>query len=276
MGFRDLSNLQQRIIAGVIGGGLMFGALWYNSFTYFLLWGIILVMSQIEFFQLLEKSGTGSRLYSTLLVSVYFYITSFLIWLDILSWKFFLMTPVLLLLVYLSELFQKESKPFEFNAYSVLNVIYLTAPIVSLHFISHYDKQYHFSVIMGVLLLLWGNDIGGYFAGRAFGKHKLFERISPKKTWEGTLGGLFLSLIASVGVYKVSGIFSIEHWMVLSIIVVVFGSLGDLVESQLKRSIDIKDSGSFIPGHGGFLDRFDGLFFCAAPCAAYIQLVILK
>lgn len=270
----NLSNLQQRIITAVIGASIMLFALWYNSISYALLWGAILVLSHIEFHQLMRKASIGSRLAPVLLVSMFFYTMFLVAWLNMASWLWLLLVPVMVLLIFLSELFRQESKPFEFNAYTVLNFIYLSLPITSLHLISHFDRVYHLEVIFGLLLLLWGNDTGGYFAGRFLGKHKLYERISPKKTWEGSIGGLLLSLAAAYGVSLFADDIALKHWLILSVLVVVFGSLGDLVESQLKRSIEIKDSGSMIPGHGGFLDRFDGLFFCAPPCAAYIQLVI--
>jgi phosphatidate cytidylyltransferase len=113
--------------------------------------------------------------------------------------------------------------------------------------------------VIGVFVILWSNDSGAYLAGRLFGKRKLFERISPKKTWEGFFGGAIIALVASFFYWKFTESLSMDQWLCIAVIIATTGTLGDLVESLFKRSIAIKDSGSLIPGHGGFLDRFDGL-----------------
>jgi phosphatidate cytidylyltransferase len=270
-----MSNLQTRLLTAIIGGAIMIAGIMINSVSYFLLWALILLLSQWELHQLLKKSGIPNRLALTMLASLALYAGTYACWLKLVPVSVLLIVPVITLFIFLFELFQQAPKPFEQNAYAILNLVYLAFPLTCLHFISHFDKIYHYEAILGVLLLLWANDTGGYFAGRFLGKHKLYERISPKKTWEGSLGGLVLSQVVAWGLAQYTVLFSWPHWAALSMLVVVFGSLGDLVESQLKRSLDSKDSGSLIPGHGGFLDRFDGLFFCAPPCAAYLHLVVL-
>lgn len=121
--------------------------------------------------------------------------------------------------------------------------------------------------------MLWTNDTGAYLAGRFFGKHKLFERISPKKTWEGSIGGGILT----IGVAFILSVYFTNldqtNWIVLAILVAVFGGLGDLVESMLKRSLNIKDSGNLLPGHGGILDRFDGLLLSIPFIYSYLYLI---
>ena len=126
--------------------------------------------------------------------------------------------------------------------------------------------------MLGCLLILWANDTGAYFAGIRFGKTKLFERISPKKSWEGAFGGAVLGLIFA---YLLSGYFTslaVWQWMCIGLIIVICGDYGDLIESQLKRSIEIKDSGNALPGHGGFLDRFDGLLISAPFIVAFLEI----
>jgi phosphatidate cytidylyltransferase len=119
---------------------------------------------------------------------------------------------------------------------------------------------------------LWASDTGAYFAGTFFGKRKLFERISPKKSWEGFFGGAALALAFAYGLSLYFHTLTVQQWMIIGVIIVVGGTFGDLVESLLKRSIEIKDSGSILPGHGGFLDRFDGLFICAPFIVAYLEI----
>jgi phosphatidate cytidylyltransferase len=125
---------------------------------------------------------------------------------------------------------------------------------------------------MGFFLLLWTSDTGAYLAGKSFGKTKLFERISPKKTWEGSIGGTILSLAVAYGISNVLGFDDVTtfDWMVIAVLVVIFGTFGDLFESLLKRNLHIKDSGTILPGHGGVLDRFDGLFLAIPAVFFYL------
>jgi phosphatidate cytidylyltransferase len=125
---------------------------------------------------------------------------------------------------------------------------------------------------MGFFLLLWTSDTGAYLAGRSFGKTKLFERISPKKTWEGSIGGTILSIAVAYGISKLLGFDDVTtfDWMVIAVLVVIFGTFGDLFESLLKRNLHIKDSGTILPGHGGVLDRFDGLFLAIPAVFFYL------
>src|SRR5690606_11308543 len=111
--------------------------------------------------------------------------------------------------------------------------------------------------------LVWANDTGAYMIGKNFGKQKLFPRISSKKTVEGFLGGLFVACIASYFIAKFAGTLNFTYWLILSIIVSVFGTLGDLIESKFKRQAGVKDSGVIMPGHGGLLDRLDSIIFVA-------------
>jgi phosphatidate cytidylyltransferase len=135
-----------------------------------------------------------------------------------------------------------------------------------------FTDTYSYQIILGFFILLWTNDTGAYLSGKYFGKHKLFERISPKKTWEGSIGGGILTLAFA---YVLSIYFTnlnITNWLIIGVLIAVFGGLGDLVESMLKRSLGIKDSGKLLPGHGGILDRFDGLLLSVPFVYGYLQL----
>ena len=122
----------------------------------------------------------------------------------------------------------------------------------------------------GIFVLIWINDITAYLVGITIGRHRLFERISPKKSWEGTLGGTLFTLTAAVWMDNLTHALSQRHWLVLAVIVSVFGVLGDLFESMFKRKADLKDSGKIIPGHGGILDRLDSMLFVAPVAFAYL------
>lgn len=138
---------------------------------------------------------------------------------------------------------------------------------------NQFGGEYNYQIVLGFFFLLWANDTGAYLVGRKLGRTKLFERISPKKTWEGSIGGGLMGL--GIG-YMNALLFpdlSLINWLVVALIVLIFGSLGDLVESMFKRSLNIKDSGKLLPGHGGLLDRFDGIFIAAPIVYTYLRFI---
>lgn len=171
---------------------------------------------------------------------------------------------LLLLLIYLLfilELFLESRQPFANIGNYLLGVAYVGIPFSLLITISFWHDNYASLRVFGLLLLTWTNDTLAYLIGSRIGKNPFFSRISPKKTWEGTIGGIICTFIVAFMLSKWILDFGTDEWMILAICVAVFGTLGDLVESMLKRSIKIKDSGSILPGHGGFLDRFDSFIF---------------
>jgi phosphatidate cytidylyltransferase len=141
-----------------------------------------------------------------------------------------------------------------------------------LNIASFENGYYNYEILFGCLFILWASDSGAFIAGTLFGKRKLFERISPKKSWEGFIGGAILALIFAYVISLYCTSMSMTGWFVTAVIIIVGGTFGDLVESLLKRSIEIKDSGDSLPGHGGFLDRFDGLLISAPFIVAYLEI----
>jgi len=135
------------------------------------------------------------------------------------------------------------------------------------------DNTYNPYIIFGILIIIWSNDTFAYLIGKNFGKRKLFEKISPKKTIEGFVGGMVFGTISALIIAYTTSSLSIFNWMVLSIIISIFGTIGDLVASKFKREANIKDSSNLIPGHGGFLDRLDSLIFVSSFVYLYLQLI---
>jgi phosphatidate cytidylyltransferase len=168
------------------------------------------------------------------------------------------------------ELFMASEKPFVNLAFLMLGVFYIGIPFGLLNFVAIHQGVYLPNIVMGLLLLIWANDSGAYIVGSRLGKHLLLPRISPKKTWEGTLGGLLFTLVTAFILHLYFLELRLVDWLVLAGIIAVFGSIGDLVESMLKRSLSVKDSGKILPGHGGMLDRFDGLIFSLPYATAYL------
>ena len=255
--------MQKRIIVGTLGSALMIFLIYYDELTFFILFLLIALLTQLEFYKLLGLDGTFPlKSFGTLMGGILFTLTFFvqMEWTD--SAAYYILFP-LFSLSFIIKLYKKELFPFTNIALTYLGVIYVILPFCMLTVAAFENGRYNPEIIIGSLLLLWASDTGAYFAGRFFGRRKLFRRVSPKKTWEGTIGGAFLTFLMAFGLSFIFRSVQIIDLYLVSAVIIVFGSYGDLVESLFKRSIDIKDSSNVLPGHGGFLDRFDGLLLAS-------------
>lgn len=163
----------------------------------------------------------------------------------------------------IKDLFSGKTIPLFSTKRFLLTTFYLSSAFVFLILIANYYESYNPNILLGSFILVWVNDSFAYLVGKNFGKQKLFEIISPKKTVEGFLGGLFFSCVASYFIATFTATLTFTSWLILSIIVSVFGTLGDLIESKFKRQAKVKDSGVIMPGHGGLMDRLDSIIFAA-------------
>ncbi len=172
--------------------------------------------------------------------------------------------------IFIYELYSNSKEPFANIAFMVLGLFYIGVPFALVDYIAFSGGDFNGRVVLGLLVLTWVNDTGAYLTGSVIGKTPLFPRISPNKTWEGTTGGFVTTIVFG---YLLSLIFHeipLAQWVGLAVIVAIFGGLGDLVESMLKRSVGVKDSGNLLPGHGGLLDRFDAFIFVMPFASAYL------
>lgn len=267
-----LSNLQQRIIAGVLGGAFIIGNVFWNEWSFFALFFGITLLSMLEFYKLIIQDKKNPNRVPGLIIGMMIYSLVFLIQMNILPSKSFFLIPPFLCLLFIHELYINKKKPINNVAFTIIGILYVAIPFSLLTVAAFSKGTYSYQIVLGSLFLLWASDSGAYFSGKTFGKTKLFERVSPKKTWEGSIGGAAVSMGVAVLLSHYYTDLVLWKWMVLSGIIVVVGSYGDLVESSFKRSLKLKDSGSLIPGHGGFLDRFDGLLLAAPFIAAFLVL----
>lgn len=196
--------------------------------------------------------------------------------------------PYLVSIVYLmvAELYMKAKDPINNWAYTMLSQLYIALPLSLLNVLAFrsngYNIQYSYLAPLAIFVFLWINDAGAYCVGSLIGRHKLFPRISPGKSWEGSIGGGLLVIVAAVAVWNFTTQYGVNdlglsayEWAGLGIVVVIFGTWGDLIESLFKRTLGIKDSGNILPGHGGMLDRFDSTLMAVPAAVVYLYTLTL-
>lgn len=275
--------MKTRAITGVLFVIVMVASTLLGPWVFAAFFLLISLFGLDEFYRIINTSGGNSikgdktgavrtNRWAGLALSVALFIALILIQLRGASFSVLLYSIPFITLVFWLELFRKQENPFSNIAFTFLGIIFAVLPFLFFFQLGFIEGVYNFQYPLGFLILLWASDTGAYLAGNAFGKTKLFERHSPKKTWEGALGGLIISGIASFILSRFYIGVAPWQWLVSSIIIVVFGTYGDLVESMLKRSYNIKDSGNILPGHGGLLDRFDGLLLAAPLVYLFLEL----
>lgn len=273
-----MNNFWTRAISGAVFVALLSWASLFSAVSFAGLALLVIYVGTREFYRMIGLQSKPLFHWGTYLGLHQF--ISFYLYLDTgMEYPQFLFSNVpLILLTLIFELFKKNEQPLINVATTILGSLYLSIPMASLLFMAYhpYDGSFVYDGwnILGFFILIWTSDTGAYLSGKSFGKHKLFERISPGKTWEGTIGGGVLALIAGYLLGHFNLGFDSSVWMMLAPIAVVFGTLGDLCESMLKRSVGVKDSGQIMPGHGGILDRFDAVLLAAPFALSLIVLVI--
>lgn len=256
-----MNNLLQRAITGSLFVSLIIGALWLGIETSFAVISIFLILGVIEYFKLFKENKTIAihipmAVFFSLLVFGIVTVTT----LEIIPGEFLFSIFPLYFILFLTELWRKKENPLHNIGVMSFCFFYLIIPFYLMFLIST-KSDHENPLAIGMFLLIWTNDTFAYLTGRFIGKTKLFERISPKKTWEGTFGGIIFTLIVAFFISKWSPDYNLTFWVIAACIIAPCSILGDLLESVFKRSLNIKDSGNILPGHGGILDRFDAAIF---------------
>lgn len=252
-----------RAITGFFFISIILSSLWFGDLFGVVTMTLFFVLGINEYLNLFAKSENTdiNKTFSlSMIILIYiFSLNNFLIYTTVKVE--FLAFPLLFGLV-LSEIWRKKSNPFMNIGVNVLGVVYLVLPFYFMTLIG--QKSTHENPLaIGMFLLIWTNDTFAYLSGRFFGKTKLFERISPKKTWEGTIGGILITVIVAILISFWGDNSDLEFWLISALIIAPCAIFGDLLESLFKRTLNIKDSGTILPGHGGILDRFDAAIFTA-------------
>ncbi len=289
----NFKTLTTRTLTAAVFVAVLLTCINYNFISFASLFLIVSLWGLYEFYQLSEKLGAkpykpigylaGACIFSYSVVSnsnIALFFPTETILAYVLVFVFF---------VFVIALFDDNKNTILNITHTLAGLIYAVVPFAVLVSITCIDKNYTLThqtgnliddiapynphYVLGIILLIWMNDVCAYLVGSLIGKHKLYERISPGKTWEGSIGSAILTMGCSFIIANWYPELSLKHWMIMTLIICVFGTIGDLVESMLKRQAGVKDSGRIMPGHGGILDRFDSLLFVAPFIYAYLILV---
>ena len=265
--------MKTRVITAFFFVAVMLASLLLGAYTFTVFFLMLSLFSTEEFYKLVRTDGLKplSFLGWALVISIYVPLSLYFLY-NAPSVLFLFCVPFFILVI-IAELYRNLKNPFHNIAYTIIGVVFAALPFCFFYALGFMDDAYSWHLPLAFLIMLWSNDTGAYFFGITLGKNRLFERHSPKKSWEGFAGGLFCSMLSG---YILSIYFTelaLFHWLIVSVIIVSSGTLGDLSESMLKRSLSTKDSGSLLPGHGGLLDRFDGLLLASPLVFVYLSLV---
>lgn len=283
-----IRNFIIRAITGVLFVAILVGCILFHPFSFGILFMVISALTIYEFAKLVNNRAEGVYVNKIILMlgGAYLFHAVMAFCTNAADSKIFM--PYLLLLLYLmiSELYLKKANPILNWAYSMFSQLYIALPFALLNVLAFHNSPENSSVSfnpvlpLSIFIFLWLNDTGAYCIGSLIGKHRLFERISPKKSWEGSIGGgvvaIASSLVLSHCFTDYFSFMSMWEWAGLALVVVVFGTWGDLAESLLKRQLHVKDSGNMLPGHGGMLDRFDSALMAIPAAVIYLSWIIMR
>jgi len=272
-----LNNLTQRIITGsLFVAALVFCILW-NSYSIGIVFFVCLLIGSLELTKLLNN-GEPNKIasLSKIIVLGNAYVLSFLILRESIEIKWIFILIPLITLFFVYDLFTTKTNSFRNLNEILFGLLYVFIPFMSLNILGTSEKfatkvevtnSQH--ILLGFFVILWTSDSMAYVTGKLIGKNKIAPAISPGKTWEGVIGGFAFSLVAAflISYFTES---SLYLWLGMAAIISSFGFIGDLSESMLKRKAGLKDSGNLLPGHGGILDRFDGIVFSAPLVMCYL------
>lgn len=268
------SNLVVRTLSGIVFLAVVLGCIFFSPYSLLMLLVVICIGSMLELYKLSALTGAKPLDVLPALTGCLIILLAFFVKLHKISPLFFVALLPLLFLIFVAELYRKQENPFVNIAWSVLGIVYIALPMALLAYMPvqpamHGYVIYRPLIVLNVLLIVWSNDVGAYLLGMLLGRHKMIERLSPKKTWEGFAGGLLCAV--GVGILLAH----LQHtplwlWAGAALVTALASVAGDLVESMLKRSAGVKDSGRMMPGHGGFLDRFDALFMAVPFVFTYL------
>lgn len=270
-----MNNFLVRTITGAVFVVLLAGSLLLHEYAFVVFFGILVALGLWEFYNLMRIAEDEPQRYFGLLGGMFLFLLNYFYVRLGMPVQYFLVFFILLSGIYFTEMVRNKKSPFRNIAITLFGIIYVAMPF-SLFInlvIPEQGGSYTWHYALSFFLILWSYDTGAYLTGVAFGKKPLWSRISPKKTWEGAVGGGIIAMATGAGLSMLFHEMSMYEWIGSAFIIVFAGTIGDLFESVLKRSLHIKDSGKILPGHGGILDRFDSTLMAAPLFFVWLQLI---
>ena len=270
-----MKKLLVRVATGAVFGVVLLACILYNNISFGALFALVTCLVVNEFCNLIhEYKKTTFSTPVAVVGGLYLFLAFFMM--DKVAEPFMLFVPYLILIAFalVRELYKKADSPLDNMAYFALSQLYAAFPFALLNILTTFGPgAYNYIMPLSIFIFLWCSDSGAYFVGSAIGRHRLFERISPKKSWEGSIGGGVLALVAAYVLSLFYPTLGAIEWMGMAAVVVVTGTWGDLIESCMKREMGIKDSGNILPGHGGILDRFDSAILAIPSVVVYLYIL---
>ena len=264
-----MSESTKRFFSGLIYTTLLVGAVFLSKNLFVILITILGILCLIEFAKL--RYFKNLVIYPVLILAVYYF--NYHISDPLLVFLLLGINIVVSSVLIVKLLTGKENKITLLSNY-IFSFFYISSGILFITLLPSINTTFDYQLILSVFIIMWTNDTFAYLVGKKFGKRKLYEKVSPKKTIEGFLGGFIFSLLVGILLYfMTTHNLTILQWITLASIIVVFGTLGDLVQSQFKRFVNIKDSGNILPGHGGIYDRLDSIIFVAPFVYTFLYLI---
>jgi len=277
-----MKDLLTRSLTGIIYVILICIGIMWNSLSFFVVFSVAVILCLWEFYHLINvQKRTKINPYYNCLGGFLLFVVTYLYASGIFDYFIFFVYLIYIVGILISELYEKQQDPITHSAYIFLGQTYIAIPfsilnLIAFRGISGETPVYNSLMLLSLFVFIWINDTGAYLVGIALGKHKLFERISPHKSWEGFAGGLIFTIASAFVFAHFEPSTKLYHWIGLSLSVVIFGTWGDLIESLIKRTLGVKDSGSSLPGHGGYLDRFDSFLLAVYGMLFYVHLFIIQ
>lgn len=270
-----MTEFLKRTISGVVFVAIVLSALFFGEYSFFGVFLIFMTGCLVEFYRLIHKMNSQPQMLLGVIIGVSFFAWVFCYSIDAVEFFTIYAFVALLIALFIIEIYRGYEKPIHNIAFTIMGLVYIVAPFSLLNFIVISNDTYNPKYLLAMLLMVWGNDTGAYLTGVSIGKHKMFPRISPKKSWEGFFGGVVFTAIVAFLISLYYTEVAMHHWFILGAIASVFAVFGDLLESMFKRAVGVKDSGKFMPGHGGLLDRFDAFIMVIPVTYVFLKLMLL-
>lgn len=275
-----MKHFQTRSLTSLVYAVVLVSSMLLHELFFAAVFLVLMVLALVEFYRMSEQTGAHPQKIMGIVTGVLFFIFLFGTARESLPVTTLLIPVIFLFLTFAVELYRKKTGPLANVAFTFLGFLYIAFPMGLTNILVFPglpgNEKYYPYILLGVTLTIWIFDSFAYIIGTALGKHRLFERISPKKSWEGAVAGGVMAMLAGVLNAILFPFVELAGWIILSGIVIFAGLFGDLVESLFKRSIDLKDSGNLLPGHGGILDRLDSFLFTVPFVVAWLFIYGVK